>query len=161
MMESRTKLPKGLEFLGCLNVTLVLRDFQVLTGKIKGIIGEDDKPDKFDKPEDQHKPDHFIDDKCGKPHPPKIDVKVEVEEENKFILLELTRPAAAVNLSSFLCQLPTAIDLVLSGTTFLAGECVAVNVENILYAGTAPEFCDIPISIGTDAAGALTFSLKK
>lgn len=159
-MESRNKLPKGLEFLGCLNVTLVLRDFQVLTGKIKGIIGEDEKPDKIDKPDDKHKQDHLMDDKCCKPQPPKIDVKVEVEEENKFILLELTRPAAAVNLSSFLCQLP-GIDLVVSGTTFLPGECIAVNVENILYAGTAPEFCDIPIGIGPADAGGLAFSLKK
>ena len=169
-MESPKGFPKGLDFLGCLNVTLVLRDFQVLTGRFRGFIGDrgyddcpcadydDDKPKKDDEKDKEKDKDKG----CKQP---KLDIKVDVDEETKFILLELTRPTAAVNLSSFTCtvvgDVVTDIALVVSGTTFPVGTCVAVNVENILYAGPSPEFCDIPITIGTAATGGLTLSLKK
>jgi hypothetical protein len=158
-MGSPRGFPKGLDFAGCLNVTLVLRDFQVLTGRFRGLIGERDYDD--DDYGDKHKKK---DDKCCKP--PKVDIEVEVEEESKFVLLELTRPAAAANLSSFTCVTTdgtvTGVDLVVSGTTFPVGACVAVNVENIIYAGTNPEFCDIPIGITFAVAGAgLTVSFRK
>ena len=166
-MESSKGLPKGLEFLGCLNVTLVLRDFQVLTGRIKGFVGDRDMTDGLyaDYDDNHHKKcdcqkDDHHDDKCCKP--PKLDVKVEVDEDNRFILLELTRPAAAANLSSVICELVLGtVALTVSGTTFPAGTCVAVNVENILYAGTAPEFCDIPVIISTNGASGLNVELKK
>ncbi|MBP2638677.1 MAG: hypothetical protein H6Q72_4584 [Firmicutes bacterium] len=166
-MESRKGLPKGLDFLGCIDVTLVLRDFQVLTGRIKGILGDDRSYDasycdKYDddhkkddyKKDDDKKDDHKKDDKGCKP---KVDVKVEVEEDDTFILIELTRSAAAINLSSVLCNFltlrqiipPGTIELVASAATFPIGACVAVNVENIIYAGASAEFCDIPIIIPT------------
>lgn len=153
---------KGWTLPAGLNVTLVLRDFQVLTGKLRGVI--DDHGREWDCCDD-HDDDKFKkDDKCKSP---KIDINVEVEEECKFILLELTRPAAAVNLSTFTCIVVDTtilgIDLTVSGTTFPVGACVAVNCENIIFAGTNPEFCDIPISIGTAADGGagLTVSFKK
>lgn len=166
--------PKGFDFSGCLNVTLVLRDFQVLTGKVKGFSDErggfydfgkgyedhkDDKCDDKDKHEDKHE------DKCCKP--PKVDINVDIEEECKFIILELTRPSAAVNLSSVACsfigEVLTNLGLVVSGTTFPEGTCVAVNLENVIYAGPGATFCDIPITIvGAAAAdGGLTVNLNK
>ena len=180
-MESRKGLPKGLEFLGCLDVTLVLRDFQVLTGRIKGILGDRNYPDCCcaNYGDDQHKKDEHEKDDCKKDDhngdkccKPKIDVKVEVEEDSKFILLELSRPAAAVSLSSVLCNLlgvpavqnaqvlPGVINLVVTGTTFPFGTCVAINVDNIIYAGPSAEFCDVPICIRTSDSGT-EISLEK
>lgn len=157
-MGSPKGFPKGLDFAGCLNVTVVLCDFQVLTGRFRGLLGERDCDDEdydgnYWKKDDKKKDDKKKDDKCCKP--PKVDIEVEVEEECKFVLLELTRPAAAANLSSVTCittdTVVTAVDLIVSGTTFPIGACVAINVENILYVGTNPTFCDIPITIGLAA----------
>jgi hypothetical protein len=167
----------GLDFAGCVEVTFVLRDFQVITGKIRGVLGErfdwndlrkdhkDDDP--FKKDFKDHK--DFKDDKDCKEHKEikcetKCDVDVKVKEECKFILVELTRPSAAVNLSEFLCNsLALGIDFTVSGTTFPVGRCVAINCENIIYAGPGAEFCDIPIYIGPGAEGnglALAFKQK-
>jgi hypothetical protein len=156
--------PKDFDFGGCLHVTLVLRDYQVLTGRFRGLIGDRPGHDCCDK---EHK---YEDEKCKKDDkyckPPKLDIDVKVEEDCEFILLELTRPAAAINLSSFTCNIfddiITEIDFVVSGTTFPVGTCVAINVCNILYAGPGADFCDIPFTIGGAAAGSgLTISLKK
>lgn len=150
--------PKGLDFGGCLNVTLVLKDFQVLTGRFKGLLDEDGKRGCADH---DHHDKHKHDEKCCKP--PKVDVDVDVDEKPQFILLELTRPAAAVNLSTFTCDLGgTDLTVVLSGTTFPVGSCVAVNVDSILYAGTDPEFCDIPIiTPGNGGGGGFTLKFGK
>ncbi len=166
-MSSPKGLPKGLDFAGCLNVTFVLRDFQVLTGKIRGVLGDDrfDWNDYVNKDCDPFKKDNkdFKDHKDHKET--KCDVDVKVEEECKFILVELTRPSAALNLSTFTCtvldSLPISVALTLSGTTFPAGACVAINCENIIYAGPGPEFCDIPIGIGATTADGVTVAFRK
>lgn len=153
--------PKGFDFASCLNITLVLKDFQVLTGRFRGLIGERDEcggPDKEQECEKVKK-----DDNCCKP--PKLDIDVKIEDDCEFILLELTRPAAAINLSSFTCSIfddyIREIDFTISGTTFPAGTCVAINVCNILYAGPGAVFCDIGFQIGGASTGdGLTISLK-
>lgn len=165
-MESKG-FPKGLDLLGCLEVTLVLRDFQVLTGRFKGFIDTRDnancsctnyednkhKDEKHKKEEDNCPKDKYC-------KPPKVDIKVEVDEDSKFILFELTRPSAAVNLSSVLCDLLalSSVSLIVSGTTFPPGTCVVVNVDNIIYAAPAAEFCDVPITI-TGANGAIAATI--
>lgn len=159
----------GLDFAGCVEVTFVLRDFQVLTGRIRGVLGE-----RFDwndylkeKEGDPFKKDKKHED--DKHEPPKCccdtKVEVEVEEENKFILLELTRPSAAASLSEVTCTVVggvvTELTIVPTGTTFPIGRCVAINVENIIYAGPGAEFCDVPLTLIGAAAGGLTVSFKK
>jgi hypothetical protein len=160
--------PKGFDFAGCVNVTIVLKDFQVLTGRIKGFSDNERFGFGYDNDyKDCPKHDKCKhDDKCGKPPKVDVDVKVDVEEECKFILLELTRPVAAANLSSVACtiigEIILGLGLVISGTTFPEGTCVAVNVENILYIGTGASFCDFPISIGAvEAGGPLTVTLSR
>lgn len=154
--------PKDFDFAGCLNVTLVLKDFQVLTGRFRGLIGSRDE---CDCSEHDHECEKIKkEDKCCKP--PKLDIDVKIEEDCEFILLELTRPAAAINLSSFTCNIfddyIREVDFVISGTTFPAGTCVAINVCNILYAGPGAVFCDIGFQIGgADTGEGLTISLKK
>jgi hypothetical protein len=153
--------PKDFDFAGCVNVTLVLRDFQVLTGRFRGLIGDRQECDGFNKDHEDEKCKK--DDKCCKS--PKLEIDVKVEEDCEFILLELTRSVATVNLSSFTCNLVDdtirEIDFVVSGTTFPVGTCVAINVCNILYAGPCAVFCDIPFSIGSAPNnGGLTISLK-
>ncbi|HWQ61674.1 MAG TPA: hypothetical protein VN521_05140 [Negativicutes bacterium] len=153
----------GLDFASCVEVTFVLRDFQVLTGRIRGVLGDRFDWNYYSKDKDcdsfKKEPKHPEPPKCCEP----TKVEIEVEEESKFILLELTRPAAAVNLSEFLCfdTMASGIDLTVSGTTFPIGSCVAINVENIIYAGPGAVFCDIPIYIGAGAEGGLSISLKK
>ncbi|MBP2659717.1 MAG: hypothetical protein H6Q69_2749 [Firmicutes bacterium] len=162
--------PKDFDFASCLHVTLVLKDFQVLTGRFKGLIGdraEHDCCDKDHEHEHEHKHEDEKckkDDKCCKS--PKLDIDVKVEDDCEFILLELTRTAAAINLSSFTCNIHDDyikdIDFVVSGTTFPVGTCVAINVCNILYAGPCAVFCDIPFHIGRHVTGdGLTISLKE
>jgi hypothetical protein len=171
-MGSPKGFPKGFDFAGCVNVTLVLRDFQVLTGRIKGLYDQERKESyDFNHDYDKHKDDDKgkyddkskHDDKCCKP--PKVDINVEIEEESKYILLELTRPSAAVNLSSVTCniigEVIAGLGLVVSGTTFPEGTCVAVNLDNVIYAGPGATFCDFPLNFGTDAAGAITLTAKK
>lgn len=176
--------PQGFDLAGCINVTIVLKDFQVLTGRFKGFheqranyfptnygsLPEHDSKcdckdkcehDKYEHDKCEHDKDKH-EDKCCKP--PKVNIDVEIEEECKFVLLELTRPAAAANLSSFTCNVidgtVVGISLVVSGTTFPIGSCIAINCENILYYGTSPTFCDIPITIGAAAAGGLTINFS-
>jgi hypothetical protein len=157
--------PKDFDFASCLNVTLVLKDFQVLTGRFRGLIGDRDERDECGCSDKDYEGEKFKkDDKCCKP--PKLDIDVKIEDDCEFILLELTRPAAAINLSSFTCSMfddhIREIDFVVSGTTFPAGTCVAINVCNILYAGAGAVFCDIGFQIGGHPTGdGLTISLKK
>ncbi len=155
----------GLDFAECVEVTFVLRDFQVLTGRVRGVLGE-----RFDW-------NDYLIDKCDplkkdckdhKPEPPKCcetKVEIELEEECKFILLELTRPSAAASLSEVTCTVVggvvTELTIVPTGTTFPVGRCVAINVENIIYAGPGAEFCDIPLTLVGVAGGGLTVSFKK
>lgn len=157
-------IPKGFEFCNnCGEVTVVLKDFQVLTGRLKGVFedrkkhSDDDEPN-FHKPSkdcDKHKEKE--EEKCCKP--PHIDVIVDVEDESEFIVLELTRSAATLSLSAVTClSLPvvppviptvTGVSLGIAGTTFPIGSCVAINVSNILYVANNADFCDF--SLGTIA----------
>lgn len=162
-MGSPKGFPKGFDFSGCVEITLVLRDFQVLTGRIKGFEHDrkaffdcDHKSDDKGKYDGKDKDKH--DDKCCKP--PKVDVNVEIEEECKFILLELTRPAAAVNLSSIECDLLPGVGITVSGTTFPEGACVVVNLDNVIYAGPGANFCDFPFFIGIGPNGGVTLTAK-
>jgi hypothetical protein len=145
------KFPKGLDFAGGAIVTLVLEDFQQLTGRFIGSFEDRQqycgptpefyKPDynkgKYDdkcKCGDEHKHD----DKCCKP--PKVDIEVEVEDDREFVVLQLTEPAGVVTLSSaapLISGLVTVgVTLGITSTTFAEGTFVAVNVDQIVYAAT-------------------------
>ncbi|MDT8900455.1 hypothetical protein [Anaeroselena agilis] len=155
-MSKPKGFPHGLDFTGCLEVTVVLRDFQTLTGRIRGVLGERFTWDDYikDMSGDPFKKGHKDDKDHKEPkccEPPKVDVDVEIEEDTKFLLLELTRTAAAASLSSVTCIITggavTGVTLAALGTTFPVGACLAINVENILYAGPSATFCEVPITI--------------
>lgn len=152
-------LPKGLDFAGGAIVTLVLCDWQQLTGRFIGVFDEDHRP--YDGPNAEfYKPDgnkcklddKNHDDKCkhdDKKHddkcckPPKLDIEVEVEDDREFVVLQLTEPAGVVTLSA-LTPVPTGavvtgisgLNIGVTSTTFPEGSFVAVNVDQILYAAT-------------------------
>lgn len=156
-MGAAKYFPKGFDFAGCVDVTLVLRDYQVLTGRIKGVYDNERKEYvDFNHYDDKGKKDN----KCC--NPSKVDIKVDIDEDSPFVLLELTRPAAAVNLSSVSCnivgEIIAGLGLVISGTTFPEGACVAVNLDNVIYVGPGATFCDFPLSFGTTANGTLTLT---
>jgi hypothetical protein len=144
------KFPKGLDFAGGAIVTLVLCDWQQLTGRFIGVFEDRDK---YDGPELQYyKPDYDKDDKCKHDDKDKkddkckkIDIEVEVEDDREFVVLQLTEPAGVVTftsatlLTSGLLVIPpivTGVTLGVTSTTFPVGTFVAVNVDQILYAAS-------------------------
>ena len=133
-------IPNSFKFLGCLEVTLVLRDYKTVTGKI--IRDFDDRKQYVECDKDEnHKKD---DDKCCKS--PKVDVKVDVDDKCDFILLELTRDAESVSLQEIEAKGRFEIEWV--NVEFKKGSCIAVNVCDILYAGVNAEIHKENIKIG-------------
>ena len=133
-------IPKSFNFLGCLEVTLVLRDYKTVTGRI---VREFD-----DRKVNLHEKD---DDKCCKP--PAVDVKVDIDDKCDFILLELTRDAESVSLQKI--ELDDEFEIEWVNVEFKRGSCIAVNVCDILYAGVNAEIDEEEFEIGlaaTDAA---------
>ncbi|CUH97267.1 hypothetical protein P22_3394 [Propionispora sp. 2/2-37] len=155
-------LPKGLDFAGGAIVTLVLEDFQQLTGRFIGVFDDNRKqykdpgcyksddskydPDHKYDDYDKHKHEHEHEDKCKpEPHdkcckPPHVDVDVDVEDEREFLLLQLSEAAGAVTLTSatpiIVGGVVTGVTLGVTSTSFPAGSFVAVNVDQIIYAAT-------------------------
>lgn len=155
--------PKFFSHLGCLEVTLVLRDYKTVTGKIVGEVDEDRK--KFDahydgpKDEDskkdcdwEHEKKH--DDPCCKP--PKVEVKVDVDDKSDFILLELTRDAESVSLQEV--EINGELEIEWVNVEFKKGSCIAVNVADIIYAGVNAEIDEeeVEIRLGPPASTATT-----
>ncbi len=166
-------IPKWLDFAGCLEVTLVLRDYKTVTGKLVDFKDDrkqcggwywdsddkkhegfeekydhdkhdDHKKDDYDKYDDHKKDDYDHcddhkkhDDKCCKP--PKVDVKVDVEDKCDFILLELTRDAESVSLQEIEVDDTCGIEIEWVNVEFKKGSCIAVNVCDIIYAGVNAE----------------------
>lgn len=122
------KFPKGLDFAGGAVVTLVLCDWQQLTGRFIGVFEDREK---YDGPEfkDYRQP---------------IDIEVEVEDDREFVILQLTEPAGVVTLTSatlltsglLIPPIATGLTLGITSTTFPAGTFVAVNVDQIIYAAS-------------------------
>lgn len=135
--------PQGLDFAGGGIVTVVLRDWHTLTGRFLGCF-EDRKyyDDCDDYDEDEKKPSH--DDKHCKPA--KVDLKVDVEEDPVFCLLQLTVPAGVVSLDSVTLVGVTPV-LGVTTATFPSDAIVAVNVENIIWAGTGATVTPITITL--------------
>lgn len=156
-------LPKGLDFAGGAVITLILKDFQKLTGRFIGVYddnrklfkdsnykSDEDKP-KYDPEcdhEDRDKPEH---DKCKPEHdkckpeshgykPPYVDVDVAVEDDREFLVLHLTEAAGAVTLTTATPittnGIITGVDLGITYTGFPVDAFIAVNVDQILYAAT-------------------------
>ena len=140
-------IPKCFNFLGCLEVTLILRDYKTVTGKIVSGGFDDrkkfdwcDKHDEHDKKDNHDKKD---DDKCCSP---KVDVKVDVDEKCDFILLELTRDAESVSLQEVEVNGGFEIDWV--NIEFKKGSCIAVNICDIIYAGVNATIDEEEFEIG-------------
>lgn len=140
-------IPKSFNFLGCLEVTLILRDFKTVTGKI---IRDFDERKSYDyekhddcKKEDDHKKE---DDKCCKPPKVDVDVKVDVDDKCDFILLELTRDAESVSLQE-IERNRDEIEIEVVNVEFKKGSCIAVNVCDIIYAGVNAEIDEEEIEI--------------
>lgn len=139
-------IPKCFNFLGCMEVTLILRDYKTVTGKI--VSGFDDRKkfdcganhDDHDK-EDEH--DKKFDNKCC---PPKVDVKVDVDDRCDFILLELTRDAESVSLQEI--EVNRGFEIEWVNVEFKKGSCIAVNVCDIIYAGVNAEIDEEELKIG-------------
>ncbi|MDF2930568.1 MAG: hypothetical protein K0Q75_2806 [Anaerospora sp.] len=93
-------IPKCFNFLGCLEVTLVLRDYKTVTGRIVGDVDNDRKKIGDHKKDWDNKKewDHKEEDKCCN----EVDVKVNVEDKADFILIELTRAAESVSVSDII-----------------------------------------------------------
>lgn len=141
-------IPKSFNFLGCLEVTLILRDYKTVTGKIIRDF-DDRKSYDYDKQDDCKKED----DKCCKP--PKVDVKVDVDDKCDFILLELTRDAESVSLQEI--EINGGFEIEWVNVEFRKGSCIAVNVCDILYAGVNAEIDEEEFEIGNvDATTAPT-----
>jgi hypothetical protein len=158
-------VPKCFGHLGCLEVTLVLKDFKTVTGRIIGGLDDDrkkydncGKPDGYGKHEEydpcDHKKDdkydHKKDDKHDEPkccEPPKVDVIVDVDEKCDFILLELTREASSVSLGAVLLVDGT-LTVDWTSVVFSVGSCIAVNVCDIIYAGVNATITDDSFTIG-------------
>jgi len=150
-------IPKSFNFLGCSEVTLILRDYKTVTGKIIKDF-DDRKYNDYDKYAD-HKKDGDCkkeEEKCCKP--PTVDVKVDVDEKCDFILLELTRDAESVSLQEI--EINGGFEIEWVNVEFRKGTCIAVNVCDILYAGVNAEIDEEEFEIGdavlSPAAGAPT-----
>jgi len=132
-------IPKSFNFLGCLEVTFILRDYKTVTGKIIRDF-DDRKSYDYDKHDDCKKED----DKCCKP--PTVDVKVDVDDKCDFILLELTRDAESVSLQEI--EINGGFEIEWVNVEFRKGSCIAVNVNDILYAGVNAEIDEEEFEIG-------------
>ena len=152
-------IPKSFNFLGCLEVTFILRDFKTVTGKI--IRDFDDRKynndyDKYDghkkdddcKKDDDHKKDDCKkdDDKCCKPPKVDVDVKVDIDDKCDFILVELTRDAESVSLQEI--EINGGLEIEWVNVEFRRGSCIAINVCDILYAGVNAEIDEEEIEFG-------------
>ena len=140
-------IPKCFNFLGCLEVTLILRDFKTVTGKIVDFDNRKkfdcfDKHDDHDKKDEHDDHDKKNDDKCCSP---KVDVKVDVDDKCDFILLELTKDAESVSLQEI--ETNCNIEIELLNVEFKKGSCIAVNVCDIIYAGVNAELEKAKIEI--------------
>lgn len=146
-------IPKSFNFLGCLEVTLILRDYKTVTGKIIRDF-EDRKSYDYDKHDDYKKEDDCKkeDDKYCKP--PKVDVKVDVDDKCDFILLELTRDAESVSLQEI--EVNGGFEIEWVNVEFKKGSCIAVNVCDILYAGVNAEIDEEEFEIGDATSNATT-----
>lgn len=154
-------VPKCFGHLGCLEVTLILKDFKTVTGRIVGGLDEDRKkydgyPKKDDygkqddygcdhKKEDPHDCHDKHEDKCCKP--PKIEVEVDIDDNNDFVLIELTRDASSVSLGS-VTLVGTTLTVDFTSVVFPAGSCIAVNVADIIYAGVNATITDSTFVLG-------------
>ncbi len=132
-------IPKSFNFLGCLEVTLILRDYKTVTGKIIRDLDER-KYNEYDKYDDYKKEEE----KCCKP--PTVDVKVDVDDKCDFILLELTRDAESVSLQEI--EINGGFEIEWVNVEFRKGSCIAVNVADILYAGINAKIDEEEFEIG-------------
>ncbi|WP_312562962.1 hypothetical protein [Anaerospora sp.] len=137
-------IPKCFNFLGCLEVTLVLRDYKTVTGRIVGDVDNDRKKIGDHKKEWDNKKewDHKEEDKCCN----EVDVKVNVEDKADFILIELTRAAESVSLQSIVVD--GGFEITWVNVLFPIGSCIAVNVSDIIYVG-------VNATIDTESFGTL------
>jgi len=150
-------IPKCFEFLGCFEVTLILRDYKTVTGKIVGDLSDrkkyevHKKDDDCDKCDDKKK--HHDCDKCDDHKKdvhvsckPKVDVKVDVDDKCDFILLELTRDAESVSLQEIECE-NSNIEIEVLNVEFKKGSCIAVNVYDIIYAGVNADLEEVEFEV--------------
>lgn len=121
-------IPKCFNFLGCLEVTLILRDYKTVTGRIVGDIDNDRKIGDHKKDWDKKDFDKKEEKCCNE-----VDVKVNVEDRSDFILLELTREAESVSLLSI--EVDGGFEIRWVNVLFPIGSCIAVNVSDIIYVG--------------------------
>ncbi|HWR45136.1 hypothetical protein [Sporomusa sp.] len=148
-------IPGCFNHLGCFEVTLILRDFKTVTGKIVGNFDDRKKLDWGDKDDDHNKHDDC--DKCDdhKKDPnkcckPKVDVHVDVEDKCDFILLELTRDAESVSLLKVEVEEEgeeEEIEIKVANVKFKEKSCIVVNVCDIIYAGVNAEIDEEEIEI--------------
>lgn len=171
-------IPKCFSQLGCLEVTLILRDYKTVTGRIIGNLGEErkkyseckcDDHDKHDKKHDdkgcnvdvevnieekhENEYDKKYDKKYDEKHDEKccnVDVKVDVDEKCDFILLELTRDAESVSLQEI--EINGALEIEWVNVEFPAGSCIAVNVCDIIYVGVNADIDEEEVVIGAGIA---------
>ena len=146
-------VPGCFNHLGCLEVTLILRDFKTVTGKI--VKGFDDDHRWGDKDDDHKKHDDC--DKCDekkdghKSYKPKVDVHVDVDDKCDFILLELTRDAKSVSLLKVEFEEEEyeedEVEIKVANVKFKEKTCIAVNVCDIIYAGVNAEIDEEEIEI--------------
>ncbi|CUH97268.1 hypothetical protein P22_3395 [Propionispora sp. 2/2-37] len=118
------KLPKGLDFAGGTIVTLVLEDWQQLTGTFIGVFDKD-KP--YSGPKSEY-------------YKPRLTIDVDVEDPLEFLVLQLTEPAGIVSLTSAAPLvsglITTGVDLGITSTTFAAGTFVSINLDHVLFVST-------------------------
>jgi len=134
---------------GCVEVTLILKDFKTVTGRLI---------------KDRNPFGHFTpgfvkpgfgsihNDKCDdhKDHKDKCDDHKDHKEKcvcgSDFILLELTKDAESVSLREIEINGGFRIEWV--NVEFPEGSCIAVNVSNIIYAGVNANIDKEKFSIG-------------
>lgn len=153
--------------LGCLEVTLILRDFKTVTGKIVKISGDERKKwgghhkhdccHKHEEECEEDKEHKKHEEECCKP------IKVEVEEKEEFILLELTRDAESVSLQEV--ELETGeFEIEWVNVEFRRGSCIVVNVADIIYAGVNADIdeerIEFGLAVGTTSATTATPTTK-
>ena len=146
-------IPKCFNFLGCLEVTLILRDYKTVTGKIIRDF-DDRKYNVFEKEEECKKADGIkkVEDKCCKP--PNVDVKVDIDDKCDFILLELTRDAESVSLQEI--EINGRFEIEWVNVEFKKGSYIAVNICDILYAGVNAKIDKEELRIGLATSDAST-----
>lgn len=146
-------IPKCFGQLGCLEVTLILRDYKTVTGRIIANLGEDRKKysdcncndHEKDYEKDYEKDHKKPEEKCCN-----VDVKVDVDEKCDFILLELTRDAESVSLQEV--EINGALEIEWVNVEFPAGSCIAVNVCEIIYVGVNADIDEEEVVIGAGLA---------